>query len=113
MNQPGAPSLTALKCQDVSDPADSSISIQVLLLTEATFHLLLPTSLLYLSSGQNPPTSTIRSTPTKYFGGEQTQGAPLGTSLSGPIETSEAHLLRSKNIEGNWVFATLVNRPIL
>ena len=31
VNQPGAPSLTALKCQDVSDPADSSISIQVLL----------------------------------------------------------------------------------
>ena len=36
VNQPGAPSLTALKCQDVSDPADSSISIQVLLLTKAT-----------------------------------------------------------------------------
>ena len=90
MNQPGAPSLTALKCQDVSDPADSSISIQVLLLTEATFHLLLPISLLYLSSGQNPPTSTIRSTPTKYFGGEPIQGAPLRTSLSGPIETGKA-----------------------
>ena len=96
MNQPGAPSLTALKCQDVSDPADSSISIQVLLLTTATSPLLIyfyqyRYSLLYLSSGQNPPTSTIRSTPTKYFGGEPTQGAPLRTSLSGPIETGEAH----------------------
>ena len=29
VDQPGAPSLTALKCQDVTDPTDSSISIQV------------------------------------------------------------------------------------
>ena len=115
VNQPGAPSLTALKCQDVSDPADSSISIQVLLPTKAISPLLI---YFYQYRYSLPfqwtkPSDFYHSVDSyKIFWRRTDTGGTFKNITVRANRNRWGSLVRRKYIKGNRVFETLANGPI-